>query len=88
MSFPQKYMKWEKNNAKCAQHNLCSISSVWYKFWFLQKAYAFFIYLFIYFPLLRFSHLAETFSNTNLLVPTRVFLSFVDMQDFYEYSFL
>lgn len=45
-------------------------------------------YLFIYFLLHRFSHLAETFSNTNLLVPTRVFLSFVDMQDFYEYSFL
>lgn len=42
--------------------------------------------------------LTETVWNTNLLVPTRVVLSFglsflslslsVDMQDFYEYSFL
>lgn len=75
--------------AKREQCDPCSTSS----FDFFKKRAPF--DLFISFQL---CHLAETVWNTKLLVPTRVVLSFglsflslslsVDMQDFYEYSFL
>lgn len=42
-------------------------------------------YVYLSFELHSFYNLAENFSDKNMLVPTRVF--FVDMQDFYEYSF-
>lgn len=44
-------------------------------------------YVYLSFELHSFYHLAENLSNNtiNMLVPTRVF--FVDMQNFYEYSF-
>lgn len=88
MSFYTKlYEMWEKSNAKCKLHNLCSISSVWYEFWFSSSHNGMPFYAYLSFELHSFYHLAENLSNStkNTLVPTRVF--FVDMQNFYEYSF-
>lgn len=78
---------WAKSNAKCTLHNLCSISSVWYEFRFSSSHSGLPFYVTLSFQLHRFYHLAENLSNNkmNMLVPTRVF--FVDMQNFYEYSF-
>lgn len=84
--FTKLYEMWEKSNAKCKLHNLCSISSVWYEFCFFPAVtMVCLFYVYLSFELHSFYNLAENFSDKNMLVPTRVF--FVDMQDFYEYSF-